>query len=489
MIRFNEWIKSTNQDTLFLNEARVEMTQNGGTTYAIVDPIEQNINLQNIPEWKPYSNNYTLVKKEEWVFSSDEIKDIIEETKVLKKDSYYAKYVPDLYNEIISNNYDFNKTNDFLSSYASGAIAYKNSYGIFFRGGSASKDYSMLQGMMLIKHHTKGWNYFGPIAYGYVPGWNYAVFVVKSNSGGEGWEKPTGQEEKKTDGEQKKTEGEKIDKDKTPQDKLPDIKNPNWKKEPAPAPVPAPAPMSEEEKRKRAEEERKRRGRKVDPKTGTLPPKNTEEKPDGFFGQPPKEDPLIAKYKDYDIRNSDSLIEKRVGDLFSQNNMRVYYDRANKVIVVKKLEPVGNPMAPEGFSLKDAGPGGSMIRIIPQNDQNTGLYKALMQAYEQTHNNQPIPQIISNNMWSGRKKTNGQPIEHSDDIVILNRPFYRGETLQKDYPDKYVIFQSGGPYDPNTGELDKRQSNVGMIPAPYYTNKATGQKVYYPSARGYTGKI
>ena len=323
----------------------------------------------------------------------------------------------------------------------------------------------------------KDWKFFGP-AWFY--GFGY-IFIVKPINGF--YSQPD--EQPKVDPTKQSQDQPKVDPTKQSQDQPVDkpITKKDWST--------SPEAQKKEEPRTKTQTRQTQTRRRVDPNTGVMPNNNkqtqqTPQQGDNFFGPEEKEDPLIAKYKDFDIRNSDNMIEKRVGDLFANSNMRVYYDRSKKIIVVKKLEPVGNPMAPQGFSLKDAGPGGSLIRIIPQNDQPSGLFKALMQAYELTHNSQPMPRAVLDNMWSGRAKNNGQQIEFSDDVVILNRPLYRGENYKTDFADKFVVHQPG-PYDPNTGLIDKRQSNVGSYQGQSYTDKATGKRVYYPTARGFTG--
>ena len=481
MGRFNEWVQLNKQEFV-LNEAAyanvIEADQAlspSGTIYPIASP-EQAIQIttgkDNVwdaiykQEWAPHKGNYRVVTDADYKFTDRELVALIQYYKNPKNSPSLSKLDNTLFDACVSENFkDFQDRCNDISKTAR-EYASRSMVGYLFGSGGSQAGSEFYK---LVK--LKGWKFFGYVV-GYLNRNNYLVPILPKIP----WYDSLGMGGGAGAGGGQEGEG-------------------YWGSGPLRGGAPGEI-TRRDTGTNTGTNTGTGTGRGVDPRTGTynrrIPATTEAPKESGDFGFAKQQvNPIIAKYQHLDLSNNDNSFGlQSVARFFDQRGYKVYYDPATNVILVKQLttDQKGNIELQDPYFRGQDGQRGvkEMVRFYPENDQPSGRLKALMQAYEKVTGG-AVPPQMADAMWRGVVKNNGQPITRSDDVVILNRPTFRGETLQNTYPDKKV-FHSSGAYDPNTGELDKRQQNVTVNPAPYYTDKNTGQKIYYPKARGYIGQ-
>jgi len=165
------------------------------------------------------------------------------------------------------------------------------------------------------------------------------------------------------------------------------------------------------------------------------------EVPDIFGPKNQKGNAIEETYKKLDMSKSPDPLKQAAGELFNAGGISAYYDGIRKKIALVKMRdktPVinNNPNSSDYTKPnKQEGQLGTPVIVTPVNDEPNGIAQAIMKAWEDSHGGNPINLAALGNPWKGKTKPDGQPIEFSDDVLILNRSLRPGET----YPDKYVV--------------------------------------------------
>jgi len=180
------------------------------------------------------------------------------------------------------------------------------------------------------------------------------------------------------------------------------------------------------------------------------------EVPDIFGPKNQKGNAIEEKYKKLDMSQSPDPLKQAAGELFNAGGISAYYDGIRKKIALVKMRdktPVinNNPNSSDYTKPnKEDGQLGTPVIVTFVNDDSTGIAQAIMKAWEDSHHGNPINLAALGNPWKSRTKPDGQPIEFSDDVLILNRALRPGET----YPDKYVVsYNSPSPTTSRNNEV------------------------------------
>ena len=173
------------------------------------------------------------------------------------------------------------------------------------------------------------------------------------------------------------------------------------------------------------------------------------EVPDIFGPKNQKGNAIEEKYKKLDMSKSPDPLKRAAGELFNAGGISAYYDGVKEKIALVKMRdktPVINNNPNSDGQL------GTPVIVTPVNNASTGIAQAIMKAWEDSHGGQPINLAALGNPWKSRTKPDGQPIEFSDDVLILDRALRPGET----YPDKYVVSDnSPSPTTHRNNEIPK----------------------------------
>jgi len=235
-------------------------------------------------------------------------------------------------------------------------------------------------------------------------------------------------------------------------------------------------------------------GAGMSPSTGSIrPSRSTKRKakivkppepevPDIFGPKDQKGNAVFEKYKKLDMSQSPDRLKQAAGDLFNGSNMIAYYDGNRNAIAVVSIdtqEPIKNNKPPKNKDLPNPEAGRPVI-VTPANSETSGIAQAIMKAWEDSHGGNPINLAALGNPWKGRTKPNGQPIEFSSDVKILNRPLRNGET----YPNQYVVSSERTDKTYGAGSEYKVPSRNTEVPTVY--NKQLGARVPLDT-KGYQG--
>jgi hypothetical protein len=235
-------------------------------------------------------------------------------------------------------------------------------------------------------------------------------------------------------------------------------------------------------------------GAGMSPSTGSIRPSGSTKRkakivkppepevPDIFGPKDQKGSAVFEKYKKLDMSQSPDRLKQAAGDLFNGSDMIAYYDGNRNAIAVVSIdtqEPIKNNKPPKNKGLPNPEAGRPVI-VTPANDQTSGIAQAIMKAWEDSHGGQPINLAALGNPWKGRTKPNGQPIEFSSDVKILNRPLRNGET----YPNQYVVSSERTDKTYGAGSEYKVPSRNTEVPT--YYNKQLGARVPLDT-KGYQG--
>ena len=235
-------------------------------------------------------------------------------------------------------------------------------------------------------------------------------------------------------------------------------------------------------------------GAGMSPSTGGIKPSGSGKKkarivkppepevPDIFGPKDKKGSAILEKYKKLDMSQSPDRLKQAAGELFNGSNMIAYYDGNRNAIAVVKIdsqEPITNNKPPKNKDLPNPEAGRPVI-VTPANNETSGIAQAIMKAWEDSHGGNPINLAALGNPWRGRTKPNGQPIEFSHDVKILNRPLRNGET----YPNQYVISSERTDKTYGAGSEYRVPSRNTEVPTVY--NKQLGARVP-ADTKGYQG--
>ncbi len=213
-----------------------------------------------------------------------------------------------------------------------------------------------------------------------------------------------------------------------------------------------------------------------------------EEAPDIFGAKKtPQLKAAEVKYGKLDLAKNPDPYKQRIGVAFKStqpDSLTAYFDgNLGRIAVVntETQEPALNHRTQRP------------VIVNLQNNETSGFYKAIMQAWEDSHNGEPLDPNIVSSAFKGIKKSDGTPIEFAKDIVILNRPLMPGES----YPNRYVVaskYGGGGPesygkgvqtlWDKETGSwtpADKMPAEKKAIQPQMVWNNQLGRYVPYRS--------